>query len=329
MRILLTAGLNRFGIRSTTINRRLGSVFPPWLSSESLTGPFFAVGCVYVSSLILISVAFGGVFFIRCSSASISGGRVGERRAGSRTGDLCRLAEEGGSSLLGFGCLVVSATSSRFFFASFSRDADSLWSCFSKLRRNGDNNGGTKDFESALVGVCRLLVEAEGRAPLGASSRGRDAGEAVRLELDGPLRTLRPFVKELEVDALPSLLDIESRAGGNSRSLRLCSSSRRCDWDGSSEGRPASGLERFCDRVSSLLSAKRFLFSGDGGRGGSELLGGGFGGSLRFVSHRSDPGDPVQGSPHVHGRLRAWKRLLSIVWRVGLTRSGCVPAPNF
>jgi hypothetical protein len=281
-RYLRNAGRKRLGIRMVTTNLCFEVAFASLVSSVlSLAMPFRAVGWLRPSSFGLLSGAFGGVFLARCSSASISGGSVGDSRAGSRGGDLGFLVLEGGSSFFGLGCLGGSETSSRFFFMSLSFRDESPCSCFSKLRRNGDNKGGTNDLDaSALVGVCRLPVEAGGRAPFTVSSRCRGAGEAFRLELDGPLRILRPLGKELELDGLPSRLEMVSRGGGRSLSRLLKSSSRRWDGGGSSVWRPGSGRERFGGRPSSLWSAKRFLFSGDGGRGGSELFGGGLGGSL-------------------------------------------------
>lgn len=211
------------------------------------------------------------------SSASTSGGNVGDKRGGSLGGDggglgfVCASEARGG-----FALTVASDPVSRRFLSSLCES----WS--SMLRRSGESRGGKADlddldglFASALVGVCRWESAGGCLLPFIELPRGREGGESGRGGLASVLGLGRPFGS-----ASRSVLRCSSRLSRSSRSSRSRSRGR-CDVLSSPARLPVSeGRGRLGGRDPSSPSAMRFLVSGVGGFAGREDFEGGFGGSL-------------------------------------------------
>lgn len=275
-------GLSFLGTLSVTIRGlrgRLSAASSVWLSTRK------RLALSEASLAGRTSTVRGDPFFLRStrsSSASTSGGNVGDSKGGSRNGDLGRLDEVIVSEFFGLLLLAGSTPASRGLFSPFLAR---LSLPPSRSRRRGDSNGGTEcfGFTSTLMEPPRALSdlsEVPGRVPLASRDRGGgDIGRLVGVAVD--FDTIRPLGRDALLADFPSFRGVGSRDDTGSVGLRLGPSSRipealSSDWRGVSV---AFGL--FDGRAMSSASLTRFLLSGEGGRGGRDD---GFGGKLDVVS---------------------------------------------
>lgn len=268
--------LSPFGIMSVTILRPRGS----GVSSATVS----ARGLLVLSERSAAgraSTVLGDPFFLSSSSASISGGKVGDRRGGNLVGDFGRLDKDCVSVALGLAPFTPSAFASRDFFSPLLADA-SLFPSIS-IRR-GDNRGGIECFEdtSTLMEPPRLPSCVLGRVPLVSRDRGGgDKGRVVEVVAD--FKMFRPLGRREALVDFPSFEGRLSRDDATSGTFRLGGSSRVAAALSSPTREPSNGFVRLGGRLASSVSLARFLLSGEGGLGGNDA---GFGGRLEQVSVR-------------------------------------------
>jgi hypothetical protein len=170
-------------------------------SSYSSVRTFLNVLYPSRSSLDTSSDDFGDAFLLasRLSSASTSGGSVGESSAGNRTDDFRGLLLCCPSVTLLLAGLPTSQSSRRRFSAFRAASSRSL----SMSRCRGDKRGGTEDFDvsGALPGVPRLFSKLPGRTPFMELPRSRGGGELCRPGAIAALSRLLPLGRaELPVE---------------------------------------------------------------------------------------------------------------------------------